>query len=105
MAKIIKQTTGFLSEIKDPDKKMKYKRHLNVPGVLILGESEYKYPGKKFIYLFVDSGIMIDYFHTSCGIVMEKDDKWIFNDYYIFTIDENCLTGNQRMEILVNINI
>ena len=106
MGIIIKQTTGFLSEIKKPDKKEKYKSHLNIPGVLILGESEHKYPGKRFIYLYTDinlytaGGIEIDYFHTSCGTVIEKDNKWIFDDDYVFTIDENCLTEKQKDEIL-----
>lgn len=105
MGKIIKQTTGFLSEIKNLDKNEKYKSHLNVPGVLILGESEQKYPGKRFIYLYTDGGIKIDYFHTSCGTVIEEDDKWIFNDDYVFTIDEKCLTEKQKDEIIINIKL
>lgn len=105
MGKILQQTTGFLSEIKKPDKKRKYKSHLNVPGVLLLGESEHKYPGKKFIYLFTDNGIQINYFHTSCGEFKEKDNKWFFNNDYVFTIDENCLTSEQKAELLVNINL
>ena len=103
MGKIIKQTTGYLTEIKKTDEKIKYKRDLDVPGVLILCESEHKYPGKKFIYLFTDGGMTINYFHTSCGIVKEKDGKWIFNDDYVFTIDKNCLTEKQKDEILINI--
>ena len=105
MGKIIKLTTGFLSEIKNLDKNDKYKCHLNVPGILILGESEHKYPGKRFIYLYTDvylytpDGFEIVYFHTSCGTVIEKDDKWIFNNEYVFTIDENCLTEKQKNDI------
>lgn len=102
MGKIIKQTTGFLSEIKKSDKS-KYKKYLNIPGVLMLGESEHKYPGEKFIYLYIDGGYTINYFHTSCGVVIEKNNKWIFNDDYAFTIDENCLTIKQKAELLINI--
>ena len=73
--------------------------------MLILGESEHKYPGKRFIYLYTDGGIKIDYFHTSCGTVIEEDDKWIFNDDYVFTIDEKCLTEKQKDEIIINIKL
>ena len=105
MGKIIKQTTGFLSEIKNLDKHEEYKSHLNIPGVLILGESEHKYPGKKFVYLFTDNGNTISYFHTSCGKLKEKDNKWFFNNDYVFTIDENCLTTEHKAELLININL
>ena len=44
MPKLIKQTTGYLSRIIKGDKK--YAIHLNVPGVILIGESEKKYPGK-----------------------------------------------------------
>ena len=50
MPKLIKQTTGYLSRIIKGDKK--YAIHLNVAGVILIGESEKKYPGKQFIYIF-----------------------------------------------------
>ncbi len=48
MPKLIKQTTGYLSRIIKGDKK--YAIHLNVPGVILIGESE-KLPESYVIFI------------------------------------------------------
>ena len=104
MPKLIKQTTGYLSRIIKGDKK--YAVHLNVPGVIMVGESEKKYPGKQFIYIFSDRALTISYFHTSCGTITQLENKLIFesdDSSYEFTVDENCLDKMTEAEILLNI--
>lgn len=104
MPKLLKQTTGYLSQIIKGEKK--YAVHLNVPGVILLYESEKKYPGSQFIYLFTDKANCISYFHTSCGTVSQIDDRLIFksdHSCYEFTVDENCLDESTKAEIILNI--
>ena len=104
MPKLIKQTTGYLSRIIKGDKK--YAIHLNVPGVILIGESEKKYPGKQFIYIFSDRAFTISYFHTSCGTITQIENKLIFksdDSSYEFTVDEHCLDEITKAEILLNI--
>lgn len=104
MPKLLKQTTGYLSQIVKGVKK--YDIHLNVPGVILLYESEKKYPGSQFIYLFTDKANCISYFHTSCGNVSQIDNKLIFKSYhscYEFTVDENCLDESTKAEIILSI--
>ena len=104
MPKVIKKTTGYLSRIVEGDEK--YAVHLNVPGVILVGESEKKYPGKQFIYIFSDRAFTISYFHTSCGIISQIDNKLIFksdDSIYEFTVDKNCLDEITEAGILLNI--
>ena len=104
MPKLIKQTTGYLSRIIKGDKK--YAIHLNVPGVILIGESEKKYPDKQFIYIFSDRAFTISYFHTSCGTITQIENKLIFksdDSSYEFTVDEHCLDKMTEAEILLNI--
>lgn len=104
MPKLINKTTGYLSRIIQGDKK--YAVHLNNPGVILVCESEKKYPGKQFIYIFSDWKDSITYFHTNCGTITQNDDKLIFksdHSSYEFTIDENCLDKITKAEILLNI--
>ena len=103
MPKIIKQTAGYLSIIKDMTDK--YSTHLEKPGLIIVGESEHKYPGKRFIYIYYNNDFTIGYFHTSCGTVEEIDNKLIFtseHSRYEFTIDENCIDEVTKKEMLLN---
>lgn len=104
MANLLKQTTGYLSQIIKGDKK--YAVHLNVPGVILLYKSEKEYPGSQFIYLFTDKANCISYFHTSCGTVSQIDDRLIFksdHSCYEFTVDENCLEESTKAEIILSI--
>lgn len=106
MGKIIKQTTGYLSEINRKNNSQKYNAYLNRPGIIIVGESQNKYPGKRFIYIFFNNDFSIDSFHTSCGTVEEADNKLIFtsdHSKYVFVIDEECIENKTKQEILLNI--
>lgn len=104
MPKILKQTAGYLSGIKDMTDK--YSTNLEKPGLIIVGESEHKYPGKRFVYIYYSNDFTIGYFHTSCGNVEEKDNKFIFtseHSRYEFTIDENCIDEVTKKEILLTV--
>ena len=89
MAKIVKRTFGRLTEILDPTKS-KYKKYLNIPGEIIICESIHRFPGKRIIHLLMNAGFFINNFHTSCGEVREVGNKLIFEDRYVFTVDESC---------------
>ncbi len=101
------ETFGYLTEIQGDNETIeRYSKFLNKPGAIIFRESIKKYPGKKFIYFYIDAGTEIQYFHTSCGDAEEDGDLLKFSNgdtKFTFKIDKNCLTNLQKKELMMNI--
>lgn len=111
MAKIIAHTFGKLKTAEDITTGKIYtdwrSEYYDWPGLIVIGESEHKAPGKNFIYVYLNSPGSMEqpYFHTSMGdMTIEEGVITIMtnNSKYIFEEGDFDITEEQKQELYLN---
>lgn len=112
MAKIIKQTYGKMIAAFCKATGENYTdwrtRFLDWPGLIVVGESEHKQPGKKFVYLYPNDSENLSqpYFHTSVGDIV-MDPRYICieteNSKYIFEIGDFGISEEEKTLLQLNV--
>ena len=86
------------------------KKYLDWPGLIVVGESEHRDPGGRFVYLYPSDpdNIMQPYFHSSIGCVEQNDGLLTCttkNSIYTFSIGDEGLDDRARQELIMLVSM
>ena len=81
--------------------------YLNRPGLIVIGKSEKKYPGKFYAYFYPYGKLSLqDYMHTACGDARISDTECEIQtpeSVYRFEFGDFGLDEIARTELLLNV--
>ena len=82
--------------------------YLDWPGLIVIGESEKKQPGKRFAYLYPNDpdNVMQPYFHTSLG-THTRENQYVTiettNSKYIFEEGDFGINQGDKQLLMLNV--
>lgn len=111
MGQIYKKSFGQLTQCKRLSDGEPYTdwrtRYMYRPGLIIIGKSEKKHPGKSFVYIFpYGQSSLQDYMHTACGDIEISDagcEIRTLDGIYRFEFGDFGLDDKSQMELLLNV--